>query len=119
MVPVPSNLFLIYYSVFAGPSLPRRKIVVAPSEGDDSESKVPRKRIRMDSREKSAVDEAAETAFVLVQNLTRPFTTTQVKNLHGQRGKERSRRGGGDGLCPRAEPHATLHHHTGESRVEL
>ena len=34
----------------------------------------------MDSREKSAVDEAAETAFVLVQNLTRPFTTTQVKS---------------------------------------
>ena len=73
----------------------------------------------MDSEEKSAADEAAETAFVLVQNLMRPFTTTQVKNPHGQHGKERGRRGGGDGLCPRAEPHATLHHHTGESRVEL
>ncbi len=70
-----------WWNFFAGPSLPKRNGRTSEKEGEEGEGEAPaptqRKRIRLHSEGKGA-DSAAESAFVIVQNLTRPFTTTQA-----------------------------------------
>ncbi len=60
--------------------MPKRNGRTSEKEGEEGEE-VPaptqRKRIRLHSEGKGA-DSAVESAFVIVQNLTRPFTTTQA-----------------------------------------
>ena len=61
--------------------MPKRNGRTSEKEGEEEEGEAPapaqRKRIRLHSEGKGA-DSAAESAFVIVQNLTRPFTTTQA-----------------------------------------
>ncbi len=61
--------------------MPKRNGRTSEKEGEEGEGEAPaptqRKRIRLHSEGKGA-DSAAESAFVIVQNLTRPFTTTQA-----------------------------------------
>ena len=64
-------------TVHAGPSLPKRVAAGGDRDAASEEAPTQRKRIRMDADDEAA-ENADETAFVLIQNLTRPFTSTQV-----------------------------------------